>query len=479
MTESDLWQSPWADRYASKQLLELFGQRSRTYHWRLMWLYLAKAQHTLGLPVTAEQVADLEHHLESIDFIAIRDYELRFKHDVMAHVHAFGDKATIAKPILHLGATSADITDNADMMMFRKALQMIEIDLVMLLHQMKQFAHKHKEIITLGFTHFQSATATTVGKRTTLWMQSLLQDLEDVIDLIQALPLKGFKGATGTAESYHNLFNGDYEQYLKMEQLIAGYAKFEKVQAVSGQTYDRKWDVKILSTLSNIAVSAHKMTNDLRLLQHLKEFEEPFGESQIGSSAMAYKRNPMKAERVSSLAKWVMSLYQGAVTTATTQWFERTLDDSAIRRLNIPQAFFGVNAILRLLQGIMADARVYDRVIAMHLEQELPLLLTEKIMMAMVQAGGDRQEAHEIIRQATHKMTLSLKVEGKQISLVDLLAQDPRCQLSRTELETILSHQDVAGFAVKQTEAFLRQVEQSLAGYQQVLEQTDIPDLEV
>lgn len=469
MMEDDLWKSPWADRYASKEILHLFGTRSRTYHWRLMWWYLAKAQHALGLPVTQEQVEDLESHLENIDFDAINAYEKEFKHDVMAHLHAFGDKASLAKPIIHLGATSTDITDNADMIIFRKALKIIERNLVLVIYHMKNFAHKYKDVVTLGYTHFQSATATTVGKRTTLWIESLLNDLQDVKQLIEVLPLKGFKGATGTAESYHNLFNGNYINYSKMENLILEYTQFDRVQTVAGQTYDRKWDVKVLAILNQIAISAHKISNDFRLLQHLQEFEEPMSRKQVGSSAMAYKRNPMKAERISSLAKWVSSLYSGAVSVASTQWLERTLDDSAIRRLNIPQAFFGVDALLRIMQVVMTNAKIYEKVIAMHLKRELPFLQTEKIIMEMVQAGGNRQEAHEVIRKATHTMMQILKEQGKEIDLIDILTKDPACNLSYDQLKKILSSENICGFAKEQSQNFLNTVTKILEEYESII----------
>ncbi|NIZ18807.1 lyase family protein [Entomospira culicis] len=475
----DLWQSPWADRYASKAMLRLFGAKSRAYHWRLMWYYLAKAQHQLGLPITHEQVEALKAHLESIDLLAVRTYEKELKHDVMAHLHAYADQAPSARAILHLGATSADITDNADMLMMRQGLKLIEADLVLTMHWLNQFAKTHAGVVTLGFTHFQSATATTVGKRATLWLESLSSDLDDLLSLIARLPMKGFKGATGSAESYHALFDGDYTRYREMEQLIATYAGFSQIQAVAGQTYDRKWDLRVMDLLNQIAVSAHKISNDLRLLQHLKEFEEPFSSQQVGSSAMAYKRNPMKAERVSALAKWVSSLHSGSVSTASTQWLERTLDDSAIRRLNIPQAFFGVNALLRLLQGIFHDGKVYDKVIALHLREELPFLLTEKMMMAHVQAGGDRQEAHEWIREASHTLTLALKSEGKKLDLIPLLLADKRCILSKETLEEILSSQAVAGFAKEQTLAYVGWMEERLAPYASWLEQADLPQLEV
>ncbi len=480
MTNNDIYQTPWAQRYASAEMLHIFSSQHRCSTWRRLWLYLAQAEQAVGIDISDEQLVEMEEHLTDIDFEAVLAYEKRFKHDVMAHIHAFGDAAPLARPIIHLGATSCFVTDNGDLMIFKEALKLVSEEIAMVVAGLTTFAYQNREIPCLAFTHFQSAQAITVGKRATLWMQSLLQDLKELEQLIEVLPFRGVKGATGSAESFKHLVPGGYRMYQAIEKTVANQAGFANSQAVSGQTYDRKWDSRIMAALSHIAESAHKITNDIRLLQGLKELEEPFASEQIGSSAMAYKRNPMQCERISSLAKWVITLQPSASLVSSTQWLERTLDDSAIRRLSVPQAFLGVDSILRLLSHVTKGLVVYPKIIERNLRRELPYLATERILMEAVKHGADRQEAHEIIRSASMKVVLAYKEEGVDLDLMELLGAEPALKMDAATLESLLNPKNFIGFSVEQTQDFVKFVAgPALAPYSMALSRTFNTPLEV
>lgn len=470
MVDNTIYQAPWADRYASPAMLHIFSNQHRYSTWRRLWLYLAQAEQVAGIEISDEQLAEMEAHLDDIDFEAVRAYEKRFKHDVMAHIHAFGDVAPLAKPIIHLGATSCFVTDNGDLMIFKEALKLVSEEVAMVVAGLTTFAEKHKNVACLGFTHFQSAQAITVGKRATLWMQSLLQDLAELENLVEILPFRSVKGATGSAESFKNLVHGEYKIYKMIEKLVTEKAGFAQIQTVSGQTYDRKWDSRIMAVLSHVAESAHKITNDIRLLQGLKELEEPFADEQIGSSAMAYKRNPMQCERISSLSKWVMSLQSSSALVTSTQWLERTLDDSAIRRLTMPQAFLGIDSILRLLNHVVKGLVVYPKIIERNLRRELPYLATEKILMEAVKHGADRQEAHEIIRNISMKVVLAYKEKGVDLDLVQLLSAESILKMDASTIGKLLEPTNFTGFSIEQTQDFIDEVvKPALLSYSTVL----------
>ena len=450
------YKNPLEERYSSAEMLFNFSPDNKFQTWRKLWIALAEIEKDLGLDISEEQISQLKEQAENIDYKVAADYEKKFRHDVMAHVHAYGDVAPLAKPIIHLGATSAFVGDNTDLIQIRDGLQILKKQLVNVIKNVSDFALQYKDLPTLGFTHFQPAQLTTVGKRATLWLQSLLLDFEELEFFLETLRFRGVKGTTGTAASFLELFDGDYTKVKHLDKELSKRFGFEKVFGVSGQTYDRKIDAKVLSLLSNIAQSAHKFTNDLRLLQNLKEIEEPFEKNQIGSSAMAYKRNPMRSERISALAKFVISLQNSSAMVAATQWFERTLDDSANKRLTIPQAFLAVDAILLIWNNIMNGIVVYENRIHKHIMEELPFMATEYIIMEEVKAGGDRQEIHEIIRVHSMEASKKVKMEGKENDLIERILNDDSLKFDKSKLMEVLAPKNFIGFAPIQTEEFVK-----------------------
>ena len=450
------YKNPLEERYSSAEMLFNFSPDNKFQTWRKLWIALAEIEKDLGLDISEAQISQLKEQADNIDYKVAADYEKKFRHDVMAHVHAYGDVAPLAKPIIHLGATSAFVGDNTDLIQIRDGLQILKKQLVNVIKNVSDFALQYKDLPTLGFTHFQPAQLTTVGKRTTLWLQSLLLDFEELEFFLETLRFRGVKGTTGTAASFLELFDGDYTKVKHLDKELSKRFGFEKVFGVSGQTYDRKIDAKVMALLSNIAQSAHKFTNDLRLLQNLKEIEEPFEKNQIGSSAMAYKRNPMRSERISALAKFVISLQNSSAMVAATQWFERTLDDSANKRLTIPQAFLAVDAILLIWNNIMNGIVVYENRIHKHIMEELPFMATEYIIMEEVKAGGDRQEIHEIIRVHSMEASKKVKMEGKENDLIERILNDDSLKLDKTKLKEVLDPKNFIGFAPIQTEEFVK-----------------------
>ncbi len=455
MKDAQQYSNPLIERYGSKQMLYVFSPEMKFTTWRKLWIALAESEKELGLDITDAQIEELKKNLNPINYEKAATYEKKFRHDVMAHVHTYGDAAPGAKGILHLGATSAYVGDNTDLIQIREGLQLLRSKIIGVLHHLRHFAWEHKALPTLGFTHYQAAQLTTVGKRATLWMQSVLMDYEQLIFLLEGLKLRGVKGTTGTGASFKDLFEGDYQKFKSLDEKIALKMGFGSTYSVSGQTYDRKVDSRVMNVLSEIAQSAHKFTNDLRLLANLKEVEEPFEKNQIGSSAMAYKRNPMRSERISSLAKFVMALASSSAQVASTQWFERTLDDSANKRLTIPQAFLATDAILSIWINITQGLVVYPKVIEKHVQEELPFMMTEKFIMEGVKKGGDRQELHERIRQHSMEAGKQVKIEGKPNDLLERIASDPVFDFSAKELEAMANPKDFIGFAETQTVEFL------------------------
>ena len=409
---TDRYTSPLSERYASKEMQYIFSQDKKFTTWRKLWIALAESEKELGLNITDEQIAELKEHQNDINYDVAKAREKEVRHDVMSHVYAYGVQCPKAKGIIHLGATSCYVGDNTDMIIMREGLQLVKKKLVNVIAELAKFADRYKALPTLAFTHFQPAQPTTVGKRATLWMMELVQDYEDICYVIDSLKLLGSKGTTGTQASFMELFDGDHAKIRKLDQMIADKMGFAGVYPVSGQTYSRKVDSRVLNVLAGIAMSAHKFTNDVRLLQHLKEVEEPFEKHQIGSSAMAYKRNPMRSERIASLADYVISDAMNPMLVASTQWFERTLDDSANKRISIPEGFLAVDGILDLYLNIVDGMVVYEKVIHKHLMAELPFMATENIMMDAVKEGGDRQELHEKIRQLSMEAGRNVKVNG-------------------------------------------------------------------
>lgn len=452
---TDNYTSPLSTRYASREMQFIFSADNKFRTWRRLWIALAETERELGLPITESQIAELKAHVEDIDYDAALAYEKQLRHDVMAHVHAYGDCCPEARGIIHLGATSCYVGDNTDVIIMRDALTLIRQKLVNVIAKLAGFAAEYKDIPTLGFTHFQPAQPTTVGKRATLWMQDLLLDLTEVEHRLGSLKLLGSKGTTGTQASFLELFEGDQAKVKAAEAKIAAKMGFDECFAVSGQTYTRKLDAMVLNTLSGIAQSAHKFSNDIRLLQHLKEIEEPFEKNQIGSSAMAYKRNPMRSERMAALARYVLIDALNPAVTAAGQWFERTLDDSANKRIAVPEAFLAVDAILELYLNVASGLVVYPRVIEKHLMAELPFMATENILMDAVKAGGDRQELHEKIRQYSMRAADRVKREGGENNLLELIAADPAFKTNLSALQTLLKPQNYVGRAPEQTEEFL------------------------
>ncbi|PZU25929.1 MAG: adenylosuccinate lyase [Chryseobacterium sp.] len=449
------YKNPLEERYSSEEMLFNFSHNNKFRTWRKLGIALAEIEKDLGLEITDEQIAELKANAENIDYDKAAEYEKKFRHDVMAHVHTYGDVAPSAKGIIHLGATSAFVGDNTDLIQIRDGLLILKKKLVNVMKNLADFAIQYKDLPTLGFTHFQPAQLTTVGKRATLWLQSLVLDIEELDFFLETLRFRGVKGTTGTAASFLELFNGDYSKVKHLDKELSKRFGFEKVFGVSGQTYDRKIDAKVVALLGNIAQSAHKFTNDLRLLQNLKEIEEPFEKNQIGSSAMAYKRNPMRSERIGALAKYVMSLTTSSAMVASTQWFERTLDDSANKRLTIPQAFLAVDAILLIWNNIMNGIVVYPNRINKHIMDELPFMATEYIIMEEVKAGGDRQEIHEVIRVHSMEASKQVKVEGKENDLIERILNDNSLKLDKSKLKEVLDPKNFIGFAPIQTEEFI------------------------
>ena len=452
----DSYKNPLEERYSSEEMLYNFSPNNKFRNWRKLWIALAEIQKDLGLDISDEQISQLKANADNIDYVKAADYEKKFRHDVMAHVHTYGDDAPLAKGIIHLGATSAFVGDNTDLIQIRDGLLILRKHLVNVIKDLSDFAIRYKDLPTLGFTHYQPAQLTTVGKRATLWLQSLLLDFEELEFFIETLRFRGVKGTTGTAASFLELFDGDYSKVKHLDKELSKRFGFDKVFGVSGQTYDRKIDAKVMALLSNIAQSAHKFTNDLRLLQNLKEIEEPFEKNQIGSSAMAYKRNPMRSERIGALAKFVMSLSSSSAMVAATQWFERTLDDSANKRLTIPQSFLAVDAILLIWNNIMNGIVVYENRIQKHIMEELPFMATEYIIMEEVKAGGDRQEIHEIIRVHSMEASRKVKEEGKENDLLERILNDSSLKMDKSKLMEVLDPKNFIGFAPIQTEEFIQ-----------------------
>ncbi|WP_407402332.1 adenylosuccinate lyase [Chryseobacterium sp.] len=449
------YKNPLEERYSSEEMLFNFSHNNKFRTWRKLWIALAEIEKDLGLEISAEQIEELKANAENIDYDKAAEYEKKFRHDVMAHVHAYGDVAPSAKGIIHLGATSAFVGDNTDLIQIRDGLLILKKKLVNVMKNLADFSMQYKDLPTLGFTHFQPAQLTTVGKRATLWLQSLVLDIEELDFFLETLRFRGVKGTTGTAASFLELFDGDYSKVKHLDKELSSRFGFDKVFGVSGQTYDRKIDAKVVALLGNIAQSAHKFSNDLRLLQNLKEVEEPFEKNQIGSSAMAYKRNPMRSERIGALAKYVMSLTTSSAMVASTQWFERTLVDSANKRLTIPQAFLAVDAILLIWNNIMNGIVVYPNRINKHIEEELPFMATEYIIMEEVKAGGDRQEIHEVIRVHSMEASKKVKEEGKENDLIERILNDETLKLDKTKLKEVLDPKNFIGFAPIQTEQFI------------------------
>lgn len=476
MTDYSVYQNPLTTRYASKEMQHAFSDDKRFKLWRKLWVALAESEMELGLNVTQEQVDELKKYQDDIDYELAERFEKEVRHDVMAHVKAYGEYAKTAKPIIHLGATSCFVDCNAEAIMIDEALDIIIKKLVNVLDKLKTFALKYKDVPTLGFTHLQPAQLTTVGKRATLWMQDLEMDYENLIHLKESIRLRGVKGTTGTQASFLELFDGDEEKVKELEKRVVRKLGYEKVFGVTGQTYPRKMDYNVLSVLSQVAQSAYKFSNDIRILQNMKEIEEPFAKNQIGSSAMAYKRNPMRSERMGALARYVISLPMNSAVTASTQWFERTLDDSANRRIVNAQAFLAVDAVLNIYMNVADNLVVYEKVIEKHIRAELPFMATENIMMECVKQGGDRQELHERIRVLSMEAGKHVKVEGLENNLIELIKQDDMFAAVRDKLDDILDARNFIGRAPMQTVEFIRdEIDPILRKHQALLgEQGDV-----
>ena len=457
---TDRYVSPLSERYASKEMQYIFSPDMKFRTWRRLWIALAETEKELGLNITQEQIDELKAHKDDINYDVAKERERQVRHDVMSHVYAYGVQCPKAKGIIHLGATSCYVGDNTDIIVMAEALKLVQKKLVNVIAELSKFADKYKEQPTLAFTHFQPAQPTTVGKRATLWTQEFLMDLEDLEYVMSTLKLLGSKGTTGTQASFLELFEGDQETIDKIDPMIAEKMGFKNCYPVSGQTYSRKVDTRVLNILAGIAASAHKMSNDIRLLQHLKEVEEPFEKSQIGSSAMAYKRNPMRSERIASLSRYVMVDALNPAITSATQWFERTLDDSANKRLSIPEGFLAIDGILDLCLNVVDGLVVYPKVIEKHMMAELPFMATENIMMDAVKAGGDRQELHERIRELSMEAGRTVKVEGKDNDLLERIAADPAFNLTIEELRKSMEPSRYVGRAKEQTVTFIEKTVQ-------------------
>lgn len=449
------YDNPLITRYASREMSQLWGPQKKFSTWRRLWLFLARAERQLGLAITNEQIAELEANLDNIDFDAAAAHERRLRHDVMAHVHTLGDLCPNARPIIHLGATSCYVTDNTDLILIRESMDLVQARLVRVIRDLARFASSHRSQPCLGFTHLQPAQPTTIGKRACLWLFDLMQDLESLHWRRSRLAARGVKGTTGTQASFLKLFNDDHSKVRELDRLVSRAMGFDEAYPVTGQTYSRKIDVEVIDALAGLAQTAHKLATDLRILASRKEVEEPFEKEQIGSSAMAYKRNPMRSERICSLSRYLISLQSSAAHTFANQWLERTLDDSANRRISLPQAFLTADAILLLLQNVVNGLVVYPKVLERHLHEELPFMATENIMMAAVEKGGDRQHLHEKIRQHSQAAGHRVKVEGLDNNLLDLLKADP--DFAKVDLDAVLEIGSFVGRAPEQVDEFLRE----------------------
>ncbi|WP_027869534.1 adenylosuccinate lyase [Eubacterium sp. AB3007] len=458
MPNTSEYTSPLSERYPSKDMKFLFSSDYKFRTWRRLWIALAEAEKELGLDITQEQIDELKAHAEDINYDVAKAREKEVRHDVMSHVYAYGQQCPSAKGIIHLGATSCYVGDNTDMIIMAQALKLIRRKLINAIAQLADFAEEYKDLPCLAYTHYQAAQPTTVGKRATLWLNDLVMDLGDLDYVLGSLRMLGSKGTTGTQASFMELFGGDHEKCKALDQKIAQKMGFDACYPVSGQTYSRKVDSRVLNVLAGIAQSAHKFSNDIRLLQHQKEVEEPFEKNQIGSSAMAYKRNPMRSERMASLANYVMADAMNPQITAATQWFERTLDDSANKRISVSEAFLATDSILELYINITSGLVVYPKVIEAHLMAELPFMATENIMMDAVKAGGDRQELHERIRTLSMQAARTVKEEGKPNDLIDRIAADPAFGVTKEDLEKVLKPANYVGRAPRQTEEYLTEV---------------------
>ncbi len=459
---TDRYTSPLSERYASKEMQYIFSPDMKFKTWRKLWIALAETERELGLDITDEQIAELKANADNINYEVAIEREKLVRHDVMSHVYAYGTQCPKAKGIIHLGATSCYVGDNTDIIVMAEALKLVKTKLVNVMAELAKFADTYKDLPTLAFTHFQPAQPTTVGKRATLWLQEFMMDLEDLEYVMGSLKLLGSKGTTGTQASFYELFDGDHDKVDQIDPMIAKKMGFDACYAVSGQTYSRKVDTRVANVLAGIAASAYKMSNDIRLLQHLKEVEEPFEKNQIGSSAMAYKRNPMRSERIGSLARYVMIDALNPAVTSATQWFERTLDDSANKRISIPEAFLATDGVLDLCLNVVDGLVVYDKVITKRLLSELPFMATENIMMDAVKKGGDRQELHERIRQLSMEAGAHVKKEGKDNNLLELIAADPTFNLSLEELQASMDPSKYVGRAPRQVAKFLKDIIQPI-----------------
>lgn len=453
--EKSVYVSPLVERNASNEMAELFGPAKKFGTWRRLWYELAQAEKKLGLDITQKQLEQMAAHLDDIDLKKAAMYEKKFRHDVMAHVHTFGDAAPDAAGIIHLGATSCYVGDNADLIIMKEALEIIAAKVACVINLLGKFAKKYKSMPTLGFTHYQPAQLTTVGKRASLWCYEFVMDLQEIDHRLENIPFRGVKGTTGTQASFLSLFNGNHDKVKRLNEMVAKSFKFKKCCTVTGQTYQRKIDTLILSSLASVAQSAHKLCNDIRLLANLKEMEEPFAKNQIGSSAMAYKRNPMRSERVTALSRFVISLLSSPYMTASEQWFERTLDDSANRRIVIPEAFLAVDGILEILINVVDGLVVYPKVIEQRINSELPFMATENILMAGVKAGGNRQDLHEKIRVHSHAAAEQVKKFGRANDLIERLKADD--DFKNIDLDKVLNPKDYIGRAAEQVDEFIEE----------------------
>lgn len=458
MTNHDTYSSPLATRYASPLMQRTFSYKERSLIWRDLWIALAECSAQLGLEITQEQIEDLKKNREDIDYDRIAELERELRHDVMAHVHAYGEKAKIAKPIIHLGATSCFVADGADLICMQRGLRILQSRLIGIIRSLRSFCLEHAELPILGFTHFQPAQPTTLGKRASLWLQDFLLDLEEIEDVLDRLPFRGVKGTTGTQASFFQLFKGDHAKVRHLDEELSKKMGFGRSVPVCGQTYPRKWDGLVLNAVSGIAASAAKFAADIRLMANRRELEEPFGSKQIGSSAMPYKRNPMRSERVGALSRYLLNLAPNALDTASNQWLERTLDDSANRRIAIPESFLAADAILLLVNDVASGLIPYPRVIEKHLSNELPFMATESILMACVQCGGDRQELHESIRVHSHKAAYRLKAEDGVNDLIDRIKSDEAFAVVADKIDDLLNPVHFVGRAPSQVKEFMSEV---------------------
>lgn len=455
--KENTYQSPFSARYASEEMSHCFSPHFKYVTWRKLWIALAKAQKELGLPITDKQIATMEAAVNAIDFLKVEEYERKLRHDVMAHIHAFGDQCPEAKGIIHLGATSCYVTDNGDLIQIREGLKLIRDKIVFVLRHLYAFALERADLPTLSYTHFQAAQPTTVGKRACLWLQDFLIDLQEVERMMERLRFLGVKGATGTQASFMALFEGDHSKIKALEELVAKRMGFTHLFFISGQTYTRKQDILILNVLSGLAASAHKFATDIRLLCHLKEIEEPIAEKQVGSSAMPYKRNPMRSERICGLSRFLLSLHENPLYTEATQWLERSLDDSSNRRLYLPEAFLTADAILNLLVNMTKSLIVHPKIIEKHLNEELPFLITEQILMEAVKKGKDRQVVHERLRQHSVDVGRRIKEEGMSNDLLHRIEQDPIIGLTSHDMHVVMSNAHITGRSEEQTRTFLNE----------------------